>query len=845
MTQRPRVDRVRIGRDPLSAWSPDAAPALGWMTGGDVEDWRQESAELRLVSTDSGLERGVRLAGRASVDVAWPFPPLRPRERVELSVRVRGEDGSVSDWSDPQPVTAAFLAEGEWRASFLSAGAHTGPARFRARVAFERPVERATLYSTALGAITVDIDGTRVGDGVLAPGWTSYPFRLVHDTADVTALLSAEGAGPVSATIEIGLAGAWFTESYGFGEQHAPVYGTVPAAALQLVVEHDDGSVSTVTTGPGWECSVDGPITASGIYAGESHDARRAGGGSWAPARVVDGLVPEARTSPVVRRIETVPVREVITTPGGATVLDFGQNLVGRVRLVSRGEPGDTITLRHAEVLENGELGLRPLRRAAALDRYTHGGEGPELWEPEFTFHGFRYVQVDGAPGLDPLDYRAVVIHSELERTGRFSSSEPLLERLHENVVWSLRGNALALPTDCPQRDERLGWTGDVQVFAPSASFLYDCDAFLASWLRDLDLEQQANGGVVPVVVPWVLDWAVEPVAAWGDAATVVPTVLHERFGDRSLLERQFPSMTRWADHLLDRAGVPMLIEGGFQFGDWLDPAAPPDHPEQAATSADFVSGAYFIRSLDLVASAARTLGRSAEAVHYADAARSARRAFGERHVLADGRLSSDAPTAYALALAFELGPAEARSGLGDRLAELVAVAGHRIATGFVGTPIILDALTATGHLDTAVELLLQTECPSWLYPVTRGATSVWERWDSMLPDGSINPGEMTSFNHYALGAVVDWLHRCLAGLAPLEPGYAALRIAPRPTARLRRAAAELRTPYGTAVSGWERGPDGRTTVFCRVPMNTRAEVRLPDGRELAVGAGSHSWVIA
>jgi alpha-L-rhamnosidase len=512
------------------------------------------------------------------------------------------------------------------------------------------------------------------------------------------------------------------------------------------------------------------------------------------------------------------------------------------------GPAGTVVTLRHAEVLENGELGTRPLRAAKATDTYTLAGRGEEIWEPRFTFHGFRYAQVTGLPdGIDPSAVTAVVVHSDMRRTGWFESSHELVNRLHENVVWGLRGNFLYLPTDCPQRDERLGWTGDIQVFTPTASFLYDTDGFLSSWLTDLALEQKSTGtGSVPFIIPNVLPHAVEPAAAWGDAATVVPTVLHERFGDVGILATQFESMRDWADTLLEIAGDSMLWAGRFQFGDWLDPTAPPDDPFAAGTDPDIVSSAYLYRSVDLVAKAAAVLGREEDEARYADFADRVRTAFLREYVTDAGRMMSDAQTGYATAIMFGLaGTAEQRASMGERLADLVRTNGYRIGTGFVGTPLIADALTVTGHLDAAGRLLTQTENPSWLYPVTMGATTIWERWDSMLEDGSINPGEMTSFNHYALGAVADWLHRTVAGLAAAEPGYRVIRVAPQPLPSLSFARAAHESPYGRVASGWQRLEDGRVEIRVSVPANARAQVILPGTNEtIEVGAGEHIWTV-
>ena len=535
----------------------------------------------------------------------------------------------------------------------------------------------------------------------------------------------------------------------------------------------------------------------------------------------------------------------ITSSPSGRTLVDFGQNLVGRLRITVQGPAGQTITLRHAEVLEHGELGTRPLRFAAATDCYTLAGEGVATWEPLFTFHGFRYAEVTGWPGeLSPDAICAVVLHSDLERTGWFDCSDPLLNRLHDNVVWSMRGNFLDIPTDCPQRDERLGWTGDIQVFTPTACFLYDVAGFLQSWLADVAAEQAEFGGIVPFFVPNVMAPPTSPAAAWGDAAVIVPWVLYGRYGDKGILHAQFDSMAAWVESVAAAAGPDRLWEEGMQFGDWLDPKAPPDKPGDARTAAYIVATAYFAHSADLLAQAAAILGRTEEAARYGALADEVRTAFANAYVTPAGRLLSDATTAYALALQFALLPnAEARRNAGKRLAALVRASGYRISTGFVGTPLVCDALCAAGETAAAWRLLMQRQRPSWLYPVTMGATTIWERWDSMLPDGSINPGEMTSFNHYALGAVADWLHRSVAGLAPAQPGYRRIEIRPLPGGGLAAAAARHQTPYGPAASAWKIA-GGQLALEVEIPANTTALVYLPghNGDPLAVGSGRYRW---
>jgi len=549
-----------------------------------------------------------------------------------------------------------------------------------------------------------------------------------------------------------------------------------------------------------------------------------------------------APDGPPVRVTEIVPAVAVTTSPTGKTLVDFGQNLVGWVRLrVGGGATGDEITVRHAEVLEDGELGIRPLRTAKATDSYVLAGPGEVTLEPELTFHGFRYAEITGAAvGKD--DVHAVVVGSDLRRTGWFESDHALLNRFHENVVWGMRGNFVDVPTDCPQRDERLGWTGDIQVFSPTASFLFDTAGFLGNWLADLAAEQQKDGSV-PYVIPDVIRRPGPATAAWGDAATLVPWVLYQRTGDRDLLARQLPSMRGWVDRMAALAGPGLLWAGGFQFGDWLDPTAPPQDPFRAKADPDVIATAHLARSAEIVSLAAEVAGDADTAREYGELAARVRQAFAREYVTPGGRVLGDAATTYALALQWALLPdAAQRAHAGERLADLVRASGFRISTGFVGTPLMTDALADTGHADLAYRLLLQTGCPSWLYSVTMGATTVWERWDSMLPDGRINPGEMTSFNHYALGAVADWLHRRVAGLAPGSPGYQLIEVRPLPNARLTRAAARHLTPYGEASVAWERS-GGELHLTVVVPVGASAVVRVPgQDHDLDVRHGRHEW---
>lgn len=841
-----QVSDVRVERRRDRAVADTPTPRLSWTISTTTPGWTQTAAEVRLDD-----DQVVRLESAQSVFVDWPFPPLAPHARHVLEVRVFGSDGDVSSWSRPVELQSGFLADGVWQAQFIELGTSTAqaqPGLLRTEVEITKEVRAATLYATAHGVYQVSINGSDVDDSVLKPGWTSYQYRLEHEATDVTAMLTAGGNA-----LGIRLAGGWFTEQYGFHGQARRVYGDQPAAAAQIHIVYTDGTEDLITTGAHWCGAALGTVERSGIYQGERIDARRAVPGwdepgfddsGWPAVAVRDvATVPEAAVAEPVRRTQELPVREVITTPAGRTVLDFGQNLVGWLRLRVRGLRGQEIVVRHAEVLEHGELGIRPLRYARATDEFVLSGS-EDLFEPEFTFHGFRYAEIDGWPGeFDPAAVTAVVVGSDMRRTGWFESSEPMVNRLHENVVWGMRGNFLSIPTDCPQRDERMGWTGDIQVFSPTAATLFDADAFLAAWLKDVAVEQAAAGGICGFVVPQVLPDGDQPAAAWGDAATVVPTVLFERFADRRALADQYPSMRAWVDVLLELSGEEMLWEGMFQYGDWLDPDAPADRPGGAKVDSDIVASAHLVRSTRLVARAAAELGHDQDADRYGALAEEARGAWVRAYTTPEGRIVSDAQTAYAMAIAYELVDAETRTVMGHRLAELVRESGYHIGTGFVGTPIIADALTTTGHPEVAGALLLQTDVPSWLYAVTMGATTIWERWDSMLPDGTINPGEMTSFNHYAFGAVADWLYRRLAGLGPDAPGYQRLRIAPVPINGLSYATARHETPYGPAEAGWQAS-DGQIRIHAVLPPNTTAVVELPGEDTIEVGSGRHEWSI-
>jgi len=817
-----------------------ATPRLSWIVPAADAGFVQEAYEVEL-TRPGGTPEVVRVNSGEQVLVPWPAAPLTSRESMRVRVRVSGAS-LRSDWSDPATVEAGLLRTEDWTARFISPrelGKLGAPAPVL-QSAFDLPggVARARLYATAHGLYEATLNGHRVGDQVLAPGWTSYDHRLRYQTYDVTDLVREGGN-----ELEVLLGNGWYRGRLGWDGRHAH-YGDRLALLAQLEVTTSDGQVICLGTDASWTSRESG-VLADDLYDGQRTDLRPRTDDRTGAVEVVDADLARlvAPDGPPVRVTQTLPATAVFSSPSGATLVDFGQNLVGWVRLRVRDQaPGHEVVVRHAEVLEHGELGVRPLRTAKATDAYLLAGGQLEVLEPSLTFHGFRYAEISGLPQLRVEDVEAVVVGSDLRRTGWFASSNPALDRFHENVVWGMRGNFIDVPTDCPQRDERLGWTGDIQVFAPTASFLFDSAGFLSSWLADLAAEQRPDGSV-PLVVPEVIESPLPAAAAWGDAATLVPWVLYCRTGDIGLLERQLPSMRAWVDYIAGLAGADRLWTGGFQLGDWLDPTAPHDAPFEAQADPDVVATAYLARSAEVVGRAATVIGDADVGEKYARLAGEVRDAFAREFVTPGGRVLSDAPTVYALALEWALLPtADQRHHAGDRLADLVRSSGFRISTGFVGTPLIMDALTDSGHLDVAYRLMLQTGCPSWLYAVTMGATTVWERWDAMLPDGGINPGQMTSFNHYALGAVADWLHRTFAGLAPAAPGYRELLVRPAPARSLTSASARHRTPYGDAEVSWQRS-EGRLRLRVVVPVGATASVHVPGRSEpVRVGHGTHTW---
>ena len=826
-------------------------PRLSWKISSQERGWVQSAYQLQ-VATSAGLDSeplwdSGKVISDASIHRVYDGPALRSSERYTWRVRVWDKQDHASSWSDPAVWEMALLDASDWSAKWITPDRQEDTTRsqpapmLRRTFTLDRTIRSARAYVTSLGLYEMELNGRRVGDELFTPGWTAYRKRLQYQTYDVTEHLQ-EGRNAIGVTLGDG----WYRGFIGFVNQRN-YYGDTLGLLAEIRITYDDGSVAVVSTADAdqWKAST-GPIRMSDIYMGEVYDQAFEKSGwslpdyddtGWEPVRLLDppSMSLVAPAGPPVRRIQEIRPIAVLLTPDGQTVFDMGQNMVGWARLsvdTADVATGHVITLQHAEVLDrDGNLYTENLRSATAQVQYRLvGNRGPVELEPHFSFQGFRYVAVDGFPGEITLDtLTGVVIHSDMKSTGELELSDPMLNQLQKNIVWGQKGNFLDVPTDCPQRDERMGWTGDAQVFARTAAFNMDVAAFFTRWLADLAADQYENGAI-PWVIPDVLRARESGAGAtgWADAGVIIPWTLYLAYGDTRVLEAQYESMAAWIEFMKSRAGDDLVWTGDFHFGDWLAYSTNRSDYPGATTGTDAIATAFFAHSTSLVARMAQVLGRADEASEYERLTARIKEAFVTEFVTATGRVAENTQTAYALALMFDLLPEELRASAAKRLADDVRMRGH-LTTGFLGTPYLNHVLTRYGYLDLAYDLLLRKDYPSWLYPITRGATTIWERWDGQKPDGTFQSPSMNSFNHYAYGAVGDWMYQVVAGIDtdPEEPGYKHVLIQPRPGGGLTHASASLDTMYGTVSSSWQR--DGETLrLRVAIPANTRATIRIP-----------------
>ncbi len=823
--------KVNHMTDPSGVTDPD--PVLSWVIASDARGVMQGAYEIRVFKGRRTVWSSGRVESGNSVAVPYGGEALESGTRYHWQVRVWDDRGRASKWSARGTWLTGLISPDGFEAQWIEQREPTDAApMFRKSFTLGKPVASAVAYITAHGMYEAYINGRKVGNAHYAPGWTSYDKRLQYQTYDVTDML-ARGRNAFGIMVGEG----WYLSRMGWTSGEHQMYESDRLGALaQIVVTYADGSREVIATDGTWRSST-GEILHSEMYDGETVDARLRQTGwsgaafddsAWQTVHVagysLDNLV-SSDSEPVVTHEIKSPVA-VITTPAGEKVLDFGQNMVGREIVTVKGRAGQEIVISHAEVLdEKGNFYTVNLRSAKAQSRYICSG-GEDRFEPLFTFYGFRYLKVEGIDGeLDPDDFRAAVIFSDMPGTGSFSSSNEQVNQLQSNIQWGLRGNFVDLPTDCPQRDERLGWTGDAQVFFRTATFNRDVQNFFRKWLRDVAADQKPDGQVTDVV-PHIEGLTGAGHVGWADVAVIVPWQHYMAYGDKRILENQYPSMKAWVDCMVAQSDN-YLWNVGWHYGDWLFYSVDNDcSGDSAVTYKPLIQQCFFANSADLLAKAAAVLGLSDDAAHYAEVARKVREAFCDAYLTPAGYLVSATQTAYVLALNFDMLPAEMRPVAAARLAERVKHYGH-ITTGFLGTPYICHVLSENGYADLAYSLLLRQQYPGWLYPVTMGATTIWERWNSMMPDRTIPDNGMNSFNHYSYGAIGDWLYRDAAGLRETSAGFRTMAVKPRTGGGFTFMKAEHDTPYGRAAAEWHDAA-GVFTLEVTVPVNTTAEIYVP-----------------
>lgn len=811
-------------------------PRFSWKMESETNDTKQKACHVIIKKQDTQenvvWDSGV-VKEDTSVLVEYEGADLEAETGYTVFVEVEDNHGNTA-FTEGSFETGIF-DNSQFTAQMLT---HSFPAEETACPVFwkeftlAKPVAKARLYATAQGVYEVKLNGSRVGDYRMAPGWTSYHHRLQYQIYDVTEQLQRQNR------LEMTVGNGWYKGIFGFYCQ-PNIYGDKVGAFAELHVTYEDGTTEIIVTDSSWGVRT-GEIRYSEIYMGETIDTVTPNMEEGTVAvKEFDQTILTAQENEPVRITEWIPAKELIVTPKGEKLVDFGQNLTGVVEVKVNGQKGQKIVIRHAEVLDkDGNFYPETLRQAKSIDTYICNGE-EQTFLPHFTFHGFRYICVEGLEELSLEQFTACVMHSDMEKIGDFTCSNKKVNQLQSNIAWGQRGNFLDIPTDCPQRDERLGWTGDAQVFSWTAAFNRNTALFFKKWMRDVAAESSLEKGV-PHVVPDILQSYSS--SAWSDVAVIVPWVVYQTYGDKGILEENWKCMHEWVDYIRNQCGANGLWQTGFQYGDWLALDKEESADRTGATDKYMIANAYYLYVTDLVRQTADVLGKADEAEAYKELYDTTLEAFRQEYYTSTGRIVSETQTGAVLSLYFNLAREKDRARILQTLLTNIENHKNHLATGFVGTPYICHTLSENGAQEMAATLFMKEDYPSWLYAVNMGATTVWERWNSIMPDGSFDVSGMNSLNHYAYGSIGDWMYRKVAGLSQLEPGYKKFQIKPMFVKGIEEAGVEFESVYGKIVSRVSC-KDGRIHVHAEVPANTTAVICLPEKEEcIEVGSGVYDY---
>ncbi len=845
-------------------------PRLSWILESHERNQRQSAYQILVAESLEDLQSGrgtlwdsSRVSSDQTSHVRYVGPLLRSGQRCYWKVRSWNQDGVMSE-SEPARWQMGLLELSDWQAHWITCvvgpvddlGMSPSP-YVRREFWIERPIERATLYATARGLYILELNGVRLRSAGLSPDWTDYRKRILYDTYDVTDLLQT-GPNAVGAILGDG----WYSGYVGFKRERAH-YGEQPQFLMQLDLRLADGSTHVIASDETWKASA-GPILSSDLLMGETYDGRHALPG-WSRAGYDDSAWQSVTAQPNSARlvaqsaepvevVDCLPARSVIRLDSGVHVVDLGQNFAGYVGLKVQGEAGTRVQLRFGEILNpDGTVYTENTRSARATDVYVLKGDGEETWHPHFTQHGFRYVEVHGWPGeLRPEAIVGYALESSVAQVGEFDCSSPTLNQLWRNLNWGQRSNFVSIPTDCPQRDERLGWLGDVLVFGRTACLNADAAAFFSRWMDNVE-DAQSDAGAFPDVAPRLIAEH-DGSPGWGEAGVYLPWLLHQLYGDSEIIERHYAAMVRWMDYIAE--GNPGLIRTnrvGRNYGDWVS--------YRADTPRDMLATALWAFGARLMASMASNIGRCDDAQRWTDLFSRIKTTFIETYVSPDGRVAGETQTAYLVALQYDLLPRELRVAAARHLVADIERRNWHLSTGFMGASLLLPVLSEMGYDDVAYRLLNNDTCPSWGYMIKCGATTMWERWDSLTPEGTVFDPEkptflhplmgavagMNSFNHYAFGSVGEWLYRYVAGIDvdPEVPGYRRIVIHPRPGGGLTHARASYTSMHGKILTDWRIEPGDVFHLRVSIPANTTAEVHLPRQKgAISVGSGDYEFTV-